>query len=212
MQASPGRQLVVTGCQLAWQRVADNLSTYADEDSDTSESEDELLTIKDAVTHIARSTRHSRDNSSDKLDHNEPASTSSKHEPEPQAAAAEVRPSSARVTFGDAGHIALPGTSSLPNLATARRALTSSRDANDVSGSATERSESSEAWSEERVRQLEEDKAAIERLWGEHAQENDIGVLKFRLVSVLAVLHSILPLSRACSTLCWVQTCCVRTS
>lgn len=63
-----------------------------------------------------------------------------------------------------------------------------------MSGSATERSESSEAWSEERVRQLEEDKAAIERLWGEHAQENDIGVLKFRLVCVLAVRHSILPM------------------
>lgn len=43
-------------------------------------------------------------------------------------------------------------------------------------------SEASEQWTEERVRQLEEDKAAIERLWGEHAQENDIGVLKFKLV------------------------------
>lgn len=63
-----------------------------------------------------------------------------------------------------------------------------------MSGSATERSESSEAWSEERVRQLEEDKAAIERLWGEHAQENDIGVLKFKLVSLLAVLRTILRL------------------
>ena len=100
-----------------------------------------------------------------------------------------MQPSSARVTFGDAGHIGLPGTSSLPDLATARRAPSSSREANDVSGSATERSESSEAWSEERVRQLEEDKAAIERLWGEHAQENDIGVLKFKLVSLLAVLR-----------------------
>ena len=111
----------------------------------------------------------------------------------------EAQSSSARVTFGDAGHIALPGTSSLPNLTTARRALTSSRDANDVSGSATERSESSEAWSEERVRQLEEDKAAIERLWGEHAQENDIGVLKFKLVRASAVLRSILPEKTASS-------------
>lgn len=104
-----------------------------------------------------------------------------------------MQSSSARVTFGDAGHIALPGTSSLPNLATARRAPTSSREANDASGSATERSESSEAWSEERVRQLEEDKAAIERLWGEHAQENDIGVLKYKLVCVLAVFDRVWP-------------------
>lgn len=43
-------------------------------------------------------------------------------------------------------------------------------------------SEASEQWTAERVQQLEEDKAAIERLWGEHAQENDIGVLKFKLV------------------------------
>lgn len=51
----------------------------------------------------------------------------------------------------------------------------------DVNG-ASSLSEASEQWTEERVRQLEEDKAAIERLWGEHAQENDIGVLKFKLV------------------------------
>ena len=60
-------------------------------------------------------------------------------------------------------------------------------------GLPTERSESSEAWSEERVRQLEEDKAAIERLWGEHAQENDIGVLKYKLVCVLAVFDRVWP-------------------
>lgn len=46
-------------------------------------------------------------------------------------------------------------------------------------------SEASEQWTAERVQQLEEDKAAIERLWGEHAQENDIGVLKFKLVCLL---------------------------
>ena len=152
-----------------------------------SESEDDLLTIKDAVTHIARSTRHSRANSGDKLDHSEPASTSSTDQPGTQAAA-EGRPPSSRVTFEDPGHLGLPTTSSLPNLATARPTPSISREAHEVSGSATERSESSEAWSEERVRQLEEDKAAIERLWGEHAQENDIGVLKFKLVCLLAVL------------------------
>ncbi|KAL3149281.1 hypothetical protein ABBQ32_002097 [Trebouxia sp. C0010 RCD-2024] len=150
-----------------------------DDDSDMSESEDELLTVKDAVEHLVRSNRHSRANSSDKLDQLEPASMSSRGKSEPQPAA-EVQPPPARVTFGDAGHIALPATSSLPNLAT-RRSQGGSRETNDMSGSATERSESSEAWSEERIRQLEEDKAAIERLWGEHAQENDIGVLKFKL-------------------------------
>lgn len=151
-----------------------------------SESEDDLLTVKDAVKHIVRSTRHSRSNSSDKLDHSAPASTSSRDEPEPQPAA-EMQPSSARVTFGDAGHIALPTTSSLSNPPGSRRSQGSSREANDMNGSATARSESSEAWSEERIRQLEEDKAAIERLWGEHAQENDIGVLKFKLVGPAAV-------------------------
>lgn len=163
----------------------------ADNDSDVSESEDELLTIKDAVQHIVRSARHSRANSSDKLDNVEPASTSSRGNSDPQPPAAEVQPPPAsRVTFDDAGHIALPGTSSLPNLAT-RRSHGGSREVNDMSGSATERSESSEAWSEERIRQLEEDKAAIERLWGEHAQENDIGVLKFKLVGLTAVhLHA----------------------
>lgn len=153
----------------------------ADEESNLSESEEELFTVKDAVKHIVRSTRHSRANSSDKLERAEP--TSSRNEPESEIQpAADTLPSTAtKVTFGDAGHIALPGTSSLSILAT-RRTPSSSREANDINGSATERSESSESWSEERIRQLEEDKAAIERLWGEHAQENDIGVLKFRLV------------------------------
>lgn len=165
--------------QQPWQSVHDK---PADDDSDMSESEDELLTVKDAVEHLVRSNRHSRANSSDKLDQLEPASMSSRGKSEPQPAA-EVQPPPARVTFGDAGHIALPATSSLPNLAT-RRSQGGSRETNDMSGSATERSESSEAWSEERIRQLEEDKAAIERLWGEHAQENDIGVLKFKLVGL----------------------------
>lgn len=51
----------------------------------------------------------------------------------------------------------------------------------ELNGASTQ-SEASEQWTAERVQQLEEDKAAIERLWGEHAQENDIGVLKFKLV------------------------------
>lgn len=170
--------------------------------------DDDLLTIKDAVTHIARSTRHSRANSSDKLDHNEPASTSSTDQPGTLQAAAEGRMPSSRVTIKDAGHLGLPTTSSAPNLATARPALSISREANEVSGSATERSESSEAWSEERVRQLEEDKAAIERLWGEHAQENDIGVLKFKLVCLLADFCSILAMARVLhgSETCFVMS------
>ncbi len=99
-----------------------------------------------------------------------------------QPAAADPQPSAKGVTFQDAGHISLSGTTSLPPLTT-RRPQGSSREPGDMNGGNTERSESSEAWSEERIRQLEEDKAAIERLWGEHAQENDIGVLKFKLVS-----------------------------
>ncbi|DBA70500.1 TPA: hypothetical protein ACH3X2_011901 [Trebouxia sp. C0005] len=151
-----------------------------EDDSETSSSEDDLLTVKDAVTHIVRSTRHSRANSSehlDQLDHKE-ASPSGRSDPQ---TAADPLAAVRGVTFSDAGHISLSGASSLPPLTT-RRAPGSSKDASEMNGGATtERSESSEAWSEERIRQLEEDKAAIERLWGEHAQENDIGVLKFKL-------------------------------
>jgi len=153
-----------------------------EDDSDTSSSEDDLLTVKDAVTHIVRSTRHSRANSNDHLDQLEDHKEASPSDrPDPRTAAdplATVR----GVTFSDAGHISLSGASSLPPLAT-RRAPGGSKEASEMNGGGiTARSESSEAWSEERIRQLEEDKAAIERLWGEHAQENDIGVLKFKLV------------------------------
>ena len=167
---------------------------FPGEESELSESEEELFTVKDAVKHIVRSTRHSRAGSVDKLDHADPppTSTSTTEDPETQPAA-EAQPSTTRVTFGDAGHIALPGAASLPSLAT-RRTPSSMREANDTNWSATERSESSESWSEERIRQLEEDKAAIERLWGEHAQENDIGVLKFRLVRPVAAIESSLSL------------------
>lgn len=144
-----------------------------------SESEDELLTVKDAVTHIARSTRQSRANSSDRLDQLGAEQASIREQSQPQPAA----DSTPKVTFQDAGHISLAATSSLPPLAT-QRPPGNSRETNDMNGAITERSECSEAWSEERIRQLEEDKAAIERLWGEHAQENDIGVLKFKLVSL----------------------------
>ena len=44
-------------------------------------------------------------------------------------------------------------------------------------------SETDDAWTEERLKALEEDRVAVERMWGEHAQETDIGVLKFRIVS-----------------------------
>jgi len=152
-----------------------------EDDSDTSSSEDDLLTVKDAVTHIVRSTRHSRANSNEHLDLLDHKEASPRDQSDPQTAAdplATVR----GVTFSDAGHISLSGASSLPPLAT-RRAPGGSKETNEINGGATtDRSESSEAWSEERIRQLEEDKAAIERLWGEHAQENDIGVLKFKLV------------------------------
>lgn len=151
-----------------------------EDDSDTSSSEDDLLTVKDAVTHIVRSTRQSRANSSEHLDQLDHMEASPSDRSDPQTAAdplATVR----GVTFSDAGHISLSGASSLPPLAT-RRTPGGTKEASEMNGGATtERSESSEAWSEERIRQLEEDKAAIERLWGEHAQENDIGVLKFKL-------------------------------
>ena len=44
-------------------------------------------------------------------------------------------------------------------------------------------SETDDAWTEERLKALEEDRVAVERMWGEHAQETDIGVLKFKIVS-----------------------------
>ena len=146
-----------------------------------------MLTVKDAVTHIVRSTRHSRANSSDRLDQLDPEEASPKDQSDSQAEPqtdADSLASVRGVTFSDAGHISLSGASSLPPVAT-RQPPGNSREANETNGAITERSESSEAWSEERIRQLEDDKAAIERLWGEHAQENDIGVLKFKLVSLL---------------------------
>ena len=161
--------------------VSQSILAADEDDSDTSSSEDDLLTVKDAVTHIVRSTRQSRANSSEHLDQLDHMEASPNDRSDPQTAAdplATVR----GVTFSDAGHISLSGASSLPPLAT-RRAPGGTKEASEMNGGATtERSESSEAWSEERIRQLEEDKAAIERLWGEHAQENDIGVLKFKLV------------------------------
>ena len=167
---------------------------FADEDSEMSESEEELLTVRDAVKHIARSARHSRANSSEKLDQQGSSpSTSSRDD-------AEIRParaSSGRVTFEDAGHISLT-SKPLPTVATSK-AAPSTREVEDLNGSVTERSESSESWSEERIRQLEEDKAAIERLWGEHAQENDIGVLKFRLVSFALAVHCQMQIHTCCT-------------
>lgn len=44
-----------------------------------------------------------------------------------------------------------------------------------------ETSETDDAWTEERLKALEEDRVAVERMWGEHAQETDIGVLKFKI-------------------------------
>ena len=66
-------------------------------------------------------------------------------------------------------------------------------------------SEASEQWTEDRVRQLEEDKAVIERLWGEHAQENDIGVLKFKLVCNITA-EEIIPII---GRLLWTQSVCL---
>lgn len=152
----------------------------ADRSDAASDSEDDLMTVKDAVTHIVRSNRQSRSNSTDRLDQlPDPQQLATKASPDEPSTSDSTPP--AKVNFADAGHISLGGTSSLPPVSTPQPRPSSSRDTPDMNGAITDRSESSEGWSEERIRQLEEDKAAIERLWGEHAHENDIGVLKFKL-------------------------------
>lgn len=82
----------------------------ADEEDDSSddEEEDELLTLTDAVHHVARSTRQSRANSGDALDELDPPAGLSDY---PAAPTSMAQPQAApRVTFEDAGHLAIPGS------------------------------------------------------------------------------------------------------
>lgn len=85
----------------------------ADEEDDSSDddNEDELLTLTDAVHHVARSTRQSRANSDDVLDELDPPAGPSNDPAAPTPMAPPAQPQAApRVTFEDAGHLAIPGS------------------------------------------------------------------------------------------------------
>ena len=92
----------------------DHLADEQDESAD--DNDDELLTLADAVQHVARSTRQSRANSSEALDELDPSADPSAgpsdYPAPPTPAAPPTQPQAGpKVSFGDAGHLSLPSTS-----------------------------------------------------------------------------------------------------
>ena len=70
------------------------------------------MTLKDAVHHVARSSRQSRANSSDALDRLDPSSSNPDYPAPPDPRAGLTQPqANPRVTFEDAGHLSVSGTS-----------------------------------------------------------------------------------------------------
>ena len=99
--------------------------TYGDhladeQDESAEDNDDELLTLADAVQHVARSTRQSRANSSEALNELDPSTDPSAdasvgpsdYPAPPTPVAPPTQPQAGpKVSFGDAGHLSLPSTS-----------------------------------------------------------------------------------------------------
>ena len=106
-----------TICQTApsWDLTCgDHLADEQDESAE--DNDDELLTLADAVQHVARSTRQSRANSSEALDELDPSADPSAGPSDYPAPPTPVAPptqpqAGPKVSFGDAGHLSLPSTS-----------------------------------------------------------------------------------------------------